>query len=85
MTNYKICPICESDCIYYYTIPQNKQSVKICWECDSMWLNQEKVGIENSLDYATYLTQQEISPTWGSELKNIYEFPVFLDDESLNN
>lgn len=80
MKNYKICPICEGDCLYHYNIPKINQKVKICWECDSIWLDKKETNTENALDYTAYLFQQGLEPTWGEELENIYEYPVYSDD-----
>lgn len=77
-SKFQVCPICYGDILYLLEIKEINKIVKICLECDSIWLNDEDTTPEASLPYSAFLQENNIKDIIINE--DIYNNPVILND-----
>lgn len=75
---FQFCPICYGDVLYLLKVEEINKIVKICLECDSVWMNNENITPESSISYSTFLQKNKIRNVILNE--DIYNNPVMLND-----
>lgn len=79
-----ICPFCEQDYVWQVTISNlgnDSQIYFMCFECDTMWNENEEIGNNSGLYFKTFMEQQGKIPDW----TKITQIKIHSSDESKNS
>lgn len=77
-SKFQFCPICYGDVLYFLKVEEINKIVKICLECDSVWMDNENITPESSIPYSIFLQKNKIKNVILNE--DIYNNPVILND-----
>jgi uncharacterized C2H2 Zn-finger protein len=60
-----ICPYCEQDKVWKVSIDNfNDETFFMCFECDTIWKENEKVEYGTGENFETFITQRGSKPDW---------------------
>ncbi len=66
----KLCPFCDGQGeIYRVVVKQTNETIFLCGECDTVWLNQA-IAENNATNLTDYMAARGLEPLW-SELDYI--------------
>lgn len=75
-SKFQLCPICYGDTLYFLEINSINDVVKICLECDSVWLGDVEVTPETAISYSTFLQDYQLNIILDA---TVYDNPVRLE------
>ncbi|MEM1060146.1 MAG: hypothetical protein AAGK14_12925 [Verrucomicrobiota bacterium] len=56
-----LCPRCrQGPDLHKVKIPEIKQTLYVCFECDATWIHEEEIGKIPPMDYTTYLRGKRV-------------------------
>ncbi len=60
-----LCPRCdEQGEVQQFVITKTGERVKLCDECDALWVEGESVSAKNFVDFSTYVARFGLMGTW---------------------
>jgi len=59
-----LCPRCEQGDVIEARIKKTCQLIYVCQECEATWFEKEKIGIEQFVDFGTYMEEHAMRPVW---------------------